>query len=441
VTTPAGGRGAVVLGGGVAGLVAAFGLADAGYRVTLLESRGWLGGRAFSFVDRASGARLDNGPHAMLGCYRAMRALLRRLGTEDRFAKDRALRIAYRTASGRIDRLALAALPVPLAMPWALLRLGVPFGERLRALWGMGAVLRSARESWSVDDWLAARAQRGAPAAYLWRPMCRAIMNVEPGDASARDFLATLRAAFLGSAGAGAFWLPRATWGEILADPAPVALARAGVTLRTGARAVGLDVRDGRVVRITIGDGASLDVAAGDVVVSALPWFALQALVPAAGKFGALRSSPIVTAHFVFADGAAAPPDDGPLTALVDGDPFHFVYRTPGADRRCVAIFSGGSRSFDGMQVDAIEELARTQLARHFPGFAAAAPAQVRISKEDRATFVADPGSRELRPAPGRLDSVAANLFVCGDWTATGLPATLEGAARSAETMLQLAAR
>jgi len=438
VTEGPAGRGAFVLGGGVAGLVAAFGLADAGHRVTLLESRGWLGGRAFSFVDRTTGWRLDNGPHAMLGCYGAMRALLRRLGTEGLFARDRSLQIAYRTAAGGRDRLALAALPVPLAMPFALLRLGVGLGARLRALWGMGAVLRGAREAWSVEDWFAARAQHGAPAAYLWRPLCRAIMNVEPEHASARDFLATLREAFLGSASTGAFWLPRATWGEILADPAPSALARAGVTLRTGARAVGLDVRAGRVTRIALGDGAGLEVAAGDVVVSALPWFALRSLVPeAAAGFGALRSSPIVTAHFVFAAAFEAPPDDGPLVALVDGDPFHFVYRTPGADRRCLAMFSGGNRSFDGMQVDAIEAAARAQLARHCPGFAAAAPARVRISKEEHATFVAAPGSRALRPAPGRLPGVATNLFVCGDWTATGLPATLEGAARSAQAMLR----
>jgi len=437
-TGSSGPRSAVVLGGGVAGLVAAFGLAERGCRVTLLESRGWLGGRAFSFVDRATGARLDNGPHAMLGCYRAMRVLLRRLGTEGLFEPARSLEIAYRTADGRADRLVLTRLPVPLAMPLALLRLGVGFTARLRAMWGLGAVLRPARADWSVADWLRARAQVGEPDAYLWRPLCRAIMNVEPELASARDFLATLREAFLGSASAGAFWLPRATWGEILADPAPAALARAGVVVRSGARVVGLEQGDGAVTRIGLGDGAWFDVARGDVVVSALPWFALKNLVPGpVPAFATLRSSPIVTAHFVLAPGSALLPDDGPLTALVDGDPFHFVFRAPGSDRARFAMFSGGNRSFDGMQVDAIETVARAQLARHYPGFTATTPASVRISKEDLATFVAAPGSGALRPPPGRLSGGPDNLFVCGDWTATGLPATLEGAARSAETMLR----
>ncbi|MFN9705618.1 MAG: FAD-dependent oxidoreductase, partial [Planctomycetota bacterium] len=92
---------AYVLGGGVAGLTAAFGLADRGFRTTLLESRGWLGGRAFSSFDKAAERHLDNGPHAMLGCYRSTRALLRRLGTEGLFQQDRALAMAYRAPGGR----------------------------------------------------------------------------------------------------------------------------------------------------------------------------------------------------------------------------------------------------------------------------------------------------------------------------------------------------
>ncbi|MFO1076215.1 MAG: FAD-dependent oxidoreductase [Planctomycetota bacterium] len=138
-------RRAFVLGGGVAGLTAAFGLADRGFAVTLCESRGWLGGRAFSSIDRATGLVLDNGPHVMLGCYRAMRALLRRFGTEGMFQQDRALAMAYRWPGGRVARLGLSRLPVPLAMPFALLRLAVPFGAKVRAAWGLANVLLGAR--------------------------------------------------------------------------------------------------------------------------------------------------------------------------------------------------------------------------------------------------------------------------------------------------------
>jgi hypothetical protein len=405
--------------------------------VTLLESRGWLGGRAFSSADRATAWRLDNGPHVMLGCYRAMRALLRRLGTEQHFEQQQRLAIAYRTTHGRLHRLRLSRWPVPLSMPWALLRLGLPIGGWCRALFGMANVMLGAPSSWSLEEWMQRRAQRGAPDTFLWRPLCRAIMNTEPAEAAAADYLAALREAFTGPASTAAFWLAQRPWGEILGDAAPQALASAGVTVRAGARVVGFAGAT-RVDAIELSDGRRVDIAPTDIVVSALPWFALRDLVPAAAAaFGGLRSSPIVSAYFETASGAPVLPDDGPVVALVDGDPFHFVLRTPGADLRQFALLSGGNRSFDGMNVGAIADTAMRQLQRYYTAVPMAG-ATVRIRKEQHATFIAAPGTPSLRPAPGRLAGGPENLLVCGDWTATRLPATLEGAARSAAAMLRV---
>ncbi len=427
---------AFVLGGGVAGLTAAFGLADRGYKVTLLESRGWLGGRAFSSLDRDSGRRLDNGPHVMLGCYRATRALLRRLGTEEHFQQDRALALAYRCVGGRVVRLQLSGLPVPLAMPLALLRLAVPFGARVRAFAGMVCSLLPVAAHWTLAEWLRRRRQDGEPAAFLWRPLCRAIMNVEPEQAAARDFLATLREAFSGRAGSAAFWTPKRPWGALFGDPAPAALAAAGVELRLSARVATFELEAGRVRGLGLLSGERLAVADGDLVVSALPWFALRGLLPSAVGVGALQSSPIMNVFVRTRAEAPLLPDEGTVVALVEGDPFHFVMRTAGADPREFALVSGGNRSFDGQSVDEIRKRALQQIERHYPGLSMR-DAEVRIRKEQHATFVASCGSAVQRPRPGRLPAGPDNLLVCGDWTATGLPSTLEGAARSAEALLR----
>jgi squalene-associated FAD-dependent desaturase len=427
---------ALVLGGGVAGIAAAFGMRDRGFAVTLLESRGWLGGRAFSSADRGAGRELDNGPHVLLGCYREFRALLRRLGTENECAAARTLTVAYRTAGGAAARLLLSRAPVPLALPCALW--SPPWGAtaRWRALRGLLAALRAAPAEWTLAEWLRRRGQLGAPAAWLWAPMCRAIMNVEPASASAALFLATLREAFGGGAAAAAFLVPRQPWGRVLGEPARARLAAAGVQVRCGARVREFRHRDGAIAAVRLGDGNELPVAAGDLVVSALPWHALAALLPAgAAPFAALGGSPIVSAHFALAGDGSAPPDDGPITALVDGAPFHFLYRAPGARRGEFALIAGGSRELDGVGTGAIEQAARAQLGRHYPEFAADAAGEVRIRKEARATFVAAPGTERLRPRPGPLPGGPRNLLVCGDWTATGLPSTLEGAARSASAM------
>lgn len=422
---------AYVLGGGVAGLLAAFLLRERGREVTLLESRGWLGGRAFSFSDRESGDLLDNGPHVMMGCYRAMRGLLQRLGATGDFHAEPTLRIAYRLPDGGTARLQLWRAPVPVAMPFALLRLPLGSGGRVRALRGLISALREPPADWTLARWLQARGQHGGPQDFLWLPLCRAVMNAEPEGVSAALFLATMREAFGGSGSAAAIWIPRRPWSEILDQRARTALPAAGITLQLGARVAALQVDEGRIASLELGDGQRLLLSGDDLVVSALPWHALAKLLPlpAAG----LQGSPIVSAHFALAAEVAPLPDDGPLVALVQGTPFHFLSRTPGRDRRRFALLAGGSRELDGMPVTAIESEARQQLQRHYRGFDPDCVATVRISKEASATFLATPGSLALRPEPGRLAGGPDNLLVCGDWTASGLPSTLEGACRSAE--------
>ena len=436
-------RRAFVLGGGVAGLTTAFGLADRGYSVTLLESRQQCGGRAFSSEERGTGRRLDNGYHVMLGCYHGMRALLRRLGTDGGFQQDRRLVMAYRFSPDRTASLRLSSLPVPIAMPWALMRLGISFGARLRAFRGMASVMLGAPKQWTFADWLRRRGQHGEPDQVMWRPLCRAVMNVEPEEASARDFLIALREAFMGSAGSAAFWIPMRPWSELLGDAAPAALAAARVALRTCARVTALPVVAGRVAAIELGD-ERIALEPEDLVVSAMPWFQLRKVIAGehAAAFGAaafaqIRSAPIVCAYFTMPNGEG-PPDEGPVVALVGGQPFHFLLRTPGDDVGSFVLLSGGDRSFDGKAVAAIEAIARQQVLRYYgDGMAAAlAAAHVRIRKEQHATFVAAPGSEALRPKPGRLVGGPHNLLVCGDWTATCLPSTLEGGVRSAEQLL-----
>lgn len=429
-------RSAFVLGGGVAGLTAAFGLADRGFRVTLLESRPTCGGRAYSTYDRVFAREVDNGFHVMLGCYRAMRSLCRRLGSEDGFQQAPRLQMGYRFGDGASTSLALSRLPVPLAMPPALLRLRIGAGARLRALFGMASVTLGAPSGWTFAEWLRRRWQRGEPADVLWRPLCLAVMNCEPEEADARMFLATLREAFFGGAASAALWVPEKTWGELIGAPAAPALMAAGVEVRTSARVASFEVRDGHVAAIHLAGKGQISTNSEDVVVSAMPWIALQRTLGdrAPAAIGRLQSAPIVTVYFDVAVGVP-PSDEGPVTALVGGCPFHFLLRTPGESASRFALLSGGDRTLDGMSVAEVTASARDHVERYYPGVDLQ-QAVIRVRREQHATFVPDPATAGDRPSPGPLSGGPANLFVCGDWTATGFPATLEGAARSSEQML-----
>lgn len=430
-------RRAHVIGAGVAGLQAALLLADRGAAVQLHESRPRLGGRAFTLPRERAGMECDNGPHVILGCYRDFRRLLRRIGAERCFAFAPALRVAFCRTDGRSSSLALSRLPIPLAMPLALAGTGMTLGARLRALRGMLGVLLGCASHLTLQQWLERRGQQGDPAALLWVPLCRALMNAEPAEVQARAFLGTLREAFRFRASGGAIALPRTPWGEILDGPARAALSAAGVEVRTGSRVTGLEVRDGTVHALVFADGSRTAIGPSDLVVSAVPWHAFAALEGIAHDGPhALASSPIVSVWFRMQSAADAPMQGEPLIAFVDGDPFHFLARRPGGDQRDFAVLAGGCRALDGMSVAAIRAAAEQQLRRHVRGFDPSAVAEAHVTKEAHATFVAAVGSEALRPPPGRLVRGPANLVVCGDWTDCGLPATLEGAARSARMAL-----
>ncbi len=421
---------ALVLGGGVAGICAAFALRDRGHDVELWESRGWLGGRAFSLPEKPGFAsRIDNGPHVMLGCYEHMRRLLRRVGTEGDFEQPRALELSFAHADGAATVLRLPSwIPVPLSLPWSLLRFsGMSFGARLRALRGMSSVLWATPVEWTLARWIEKRGQRGGPRSFFWDPLCRAIMNAEAEHVSARLFARTLWQAFSGGAARAAIWVPKRSWSELIGEPSERVLADEGVQVHTGRRVDSLEMREGRVVAVRSADDRCFD-ASDAIVVSALPWLALHRLVgddsPEAAKRA--NASPIVSVYCALEDVEGLPSER--VVSLVDGDPFHFFCRRSGASAGEFALLSGGNRALDGVATDEIERLAEEQLRRYFPR-ARWSGGAMRVVKEAQATFVASPDLESVR-STATTQSIA-NLRVCGDWTNARLPATLEGAAES----------
>jgi zeta-carotene desaturase len=447
-STPSSQR-AFVLGGGIAGITAAFHLLDRGYQVELIDQHRWLGGRVFSVDDDRMGGLRDNGPHVMLGCYDDMRWLLRRLGSEGDFLQCPTLGLAYVERGGRRYRLHLSRLRTPLAMPFAVMALGgMSFGAKLRALRGFLSVRRRAPVAWSLEEWMVDRMQQGGPRRLLWDPLCRGIMNAEAHQVSAEHFLACLREAFTGRASRSAFWFVKRPWLEVIGKPAARQLTAAGAKVTLGAKVTGLafdsgdgkDSRSGKNAGLTaveLGDGRVVDLAVGDLVVSALSWHALAGLLPKHLQQPSmhLEGSPSLSVYFD--TGAKNPlPDQEPLTYMVDGDPFHFVYRTPGDRPGRFALIADGCVALKGRTPDEIKAMARQQLSDYYGEVTLPDDTRSRISKESQATFVASPTVAAARLGPGPLAGVP-NLLVCGEWTDSGLPSTMEGAARSARLCLE----
>jgi len=417
----------VVVGGGVAGIVAALDCAAAGASVTLVEVRPRLGGAAYS-VER-DGLWLDNGQHVFLRCCTAYRALLGKLGSEPLVELQEALEIPV-LAPGRPDALLRrsGARP-PLHLARALLRYPhLSLRERIaagRAALALGRV--GADDSRTLGSWLSEHGQSDHAIAVLWDLIALPTLNLRAAEASLALGAFVFQQGLLSDAAAGDIGLHRAPLQEIIGNPAARALAAAGVTVHLRWPAQTITKLGGRFA--VVGPAASW--LGADAVIVAVPHDRAAALLPEAARRGAtwpgaLHSSPIVNIHVVYDRRVLA----HRFAAGVD-TPVQYVFdRTPAAwkGRQYLAVSLSGAREEMGMSTAALRERYVGALAELLPAAASARVEQFSATKEHAATFRAVPGTAALRPQPV---TALRGLVLAGAWTATGWPATLEGAALS----------
>ena len=416
-----------VIGAGLAGLSAAVHLADAGRRVVVHEAARAAGGRCRSYHDPALGLDIDNGNHLLLSGNRAALDYLARTGApaDALTGPDRAEFPFVDLATG--ERWTLR--PNDGRLPWWVLVAGrrVP-GSRPRDYLAPLGILRSppGRTIGASMDCSGGLYER------LWHPVLLAALNTDPVESEAALAAAILRET-LGAGGRACRPLV-ATRGLSYAfvDPALAHLAQAGGEVRFGERLRALDLDGDRVRALDFASGRTA-LSEGDAVVLALPSWVAEDLVPDLAVPQAHRA--IVNAHFAVVPPPGSPPVLGVVNGLVE---WLFAY----PDRLSVTI-SGADRLLDVPR----EELARRiwdEVARLAGIGPTLAPNPLalklppwQIVREKRATFAATPAEAARRPAAATR---WGNLALAGDWTATGLPATIEGAIRSGATAARVIA-
>ncbi|HJZ85342.1 MAG TPA: hydroxysqualene dehydroxylase HpnE [Polyangia bacterium] len=400
----------VVVGGGFAGTACACALADRGLRVTLLERREALGGRAWSFPDPEFGAELDNGQHLVIGAYRQTLALLERLGTRSGIVLQD--RLAVPLCDLRSGAHILVSARGVRGLPW---REQAGLFRVLLALRGLGP---QPDDSMSVADWLDRCRQSRRACELLWEPLAVATLNQEPRVASSALLAAVLKSALADRAAGARLGAARIGLSQLLAGVGPY-LAQRGGTLRTESPVSRLLYADDRAAGVLVRGAEELRAHA---VVLAVPPRALAALVPAFSELPArLGSSAIVSIHLGF---------DRPLAGVwllgLVGSPIHWVFRVP-SDPSRLCLVSSAADALAERDPDALVALALSELERALP-LGGARLRAARVIKEHEATISHAVGTLARRPD---VDSEVAGLFLAGDYTSTGLPATLEGAVQS----------
>lgn len=416
----------LVIGGGWAGLAAAVELTRHGIPVTLMEASRQLGGRArcVAFGD----LRVDNGQHLMIGAYESMLRLMTLVGVDPEAVFLRQpLDLHMRALEQPELRVRARKLPAPLHLAWALATVrGLPPRERLQLLRFSHRLLRNRialDEDITALALLLAERQGARVMGALWEPLCLAAMNTPLAEASAKMFLEVLRRTFLAEAGHSDLLIPKEDLGVLLPGPALDFIERNGGTVLLNHRVQHLLI-DGDVCRGVGWRGGEL--AARRVILAVHPVMCRRLLAPhpalaaQARQLAALRQEPITTIYLRYPEQVAV---GNALQGLQDGlGQWIFDRRVAGHPGLIAVVISGRG---EHVELDNRELGGRIQneLARLHPDWPA--PLHTRVIREKRATFAATVNVDALRPY---TSTPVAGLWLAGDFTATGLPATLEGA-------------
>lgn len=397
-----------VLGAGMAGLAAATALAEAGRSVTVIEAAPQAGGRCRSFHDKQLGADIDNGNHlVMSGNVDAMRYLARIGALET--VEVLPARFPFRDLqSGESWTLDLGHRRMPW---WVFMPSRRVPGTRLRNYW-QSRHLASASPTSSVADVFACT---GALYERFWKPFAVAVLNTEPEQAAA-ELLKPVIAETLGQGGSACRpVVANRGLGFSFAEPAVQFLRDRGNDVRLSARCREIETVGDRVAALLV-DDERIELGGGDLVICALPPAVTGDLLPGLTVPDQYRS--IVNAHFK----VTAPAGTPPITGLIGGLAEWLFVR---GDIASVTVSAADSI------VDLPSEVLAERIWRDIAPLLGATADPVpssRIIKEKRATIAQTPEMLRLRPETA---SGYGNLYFAGDWTATGLPATIEGAVRS----------
>ncbi len=435
----------VIVGGGLAGLAAASVLVDRGLRLTLIESRPRLGGRASSFNDPLTGEPVDNCQHVSMACCTNLAAFCRRVGISDLFRRER--EVVFLSREGGVSRLRAGRLPAPLHLAGSFLQANyLTWSEKLRVAHGVSRLVRDRadRPGESFSAWLLRHGQTPRTIERYWAPVLVSALNERVEQMDVGHARKVIVDGFLRNRDGYQMEIPLVPLGELYGSRLENWLTAKGVTVRltTGVRAVDID-NEGTVASISLRTGENVPA---DFVILAVPFDRVASFFsdrpPMLNGLDALSASPITGVHLWF-DRVVCPFDH----VVTLGRQIQWVFNHTAIQGRRPGDSSEGqylqlviSASYDLVSKDkeAIRDALLAELAEIWPATREAKLLRWWVVTEHGATFAVRPGIDAHRPAQR---SPIEGLFLAGDWTKTGWPATMEGAVRSgylaAEGVLQ----
>ncbi|MGA7293919.1 MAG: hydroxysqualene dehydroxylase HpnE [Terriglobales bacterium] len=439
-----------IAGGGLAGLAAGCALAESGFRVTLFERRPYLGGRASSYQHPGTGEIVDNCQHVLLGCCTNLLDFYRRAGVEDKIRWYE--KLTFLEPGGRASEITPSGLPAPLHTARAFLKAEcLNFHDKLAISRAMAVLAPStpADRGESFLDWLKHHGQTEQAIERFWKTILVSALNENLDQVSVPYGAQVVRESFLKSAAAGRIGIPTVPLTELYGTTGDYIRERGGeIQFRAG-------VESFQTVPFGVSVTTNGEELKFDYLVLAVPFDALGRILPdtpsatpLVAALGQFSTSPITGIHLWF-DREISDLDHAVLLDRTIQWMFHksrliaarnnqFRHDDGRENGSYIELVVSCSRSLVEKSKADIVELAMKEAQEFFPDQPDARLVKSTVIKEVHATYSPRPGMDQYRPKPG---TVWPRVFLAGDWTLTGWPATMEGAVRSGYLAAEAVAR
>lgn len=414
----------VIIGGGLAGLSAAVSLAKAGIGVELFESAPKLGGRAYSFTEARTGDVIDNGQHIMMGCYNETLRFLRLIGSVDKLKIQKSLSVNFVDKTLGLTPLKAGNAFYPFNLLLGLMSYkALKFSERLEII-GLCSKLIFLRpesiEDLTVLQWLKKEKQSPGTIKAFWEILSTGALNTDITRASASIFASILKEMFLKGSRAASIILPRTGLSGLYCQDSVDFICRHGGNITLSEPVKSVEIKNNKIKKIILQDR---EVTGFDFVISALSYHAFSRVFP--GEFvdslslEGIAYSSILSLNLWLKEN----PFKDEFYGLIDS-PVHWVFN----HGKFISIVISNADEISGKSREELQEMIFLELEKFFPQFNRSLVSWAKLIKEKRATFIPSPDI--IKHRPGTRSSIE-NLFLAGDWTQTGLPATIEGAVKS----------
>jgi squalene-associated FAD-dependent desaturase len=411
----------LILGAGLAGLSAASYLSSGGYKTIILESSGKPGGRAYSFTDKDTGSVIDNGQHIMMGCYKYTLDFFNKIGAEKNFKIQDNLAVNFLKRGKKIHTLKSVSSLYPLNLFIGLIRYtALKFTDRFRLLKIFFKLyLYSSRdlEKMSVDEWLTNENQSAGIKKAFWEILAVGALNTSIKKASAKMFADILKQMFFRGNKSASIVLPVSGLSESYCGNAISFINKNGGEISFYETVTSLEFSRNKLSAVCTSKRKITDF---DYVISALPLYALKRILSSEKQFAfpELEYSSILSMHLWLNNNTLKEKFYG----LIDS-PVHWVFN----HNKYITIVISDADKLVFKSREELYCLISNELDKYL-GIKQEDISSYKVIKEKRATFIPSNAILKHRPGP---ETAYRNFLLAGDWTNTGLPATIEGAVKS----------